>query len=107
MKVTIEDIEIPGELEGLKFQDISTFQNISLRHKYGPFTCCVCGQVAVKRVLYDYSDKEQSGIRVEKYCSRCFPQIEREQKTTLLTATNGKDKTIAVRDNNLSGVEHK
>jgi len=98
MRVTVEEIEVPEELVGLKMEAISTQQRNNLRHKYGPFDCAVCGQVAVKRVLTDVGDKEQSGIRLQKYCEKCFKQMQREEQTTLLTATNGKDKVVAVRE---------
>jgi predicted RNA-binding Zn-ribbon protein involved in translation (DUF1610 family) len=109
MKVTVEDIErSEEELEELQSFYISSFRKQHLRNKYGAFTCMTCGQVAVKRVLYDVSDSEQKASRVERYCEKCYKQMQKEEQTTLLMATNGKDKTIAVRDdNNLSGVEHK
>jgi len=108
MKVTIEDIErSEDELEELQSFYISSFRKHYLRNKYGAFTCMVCGQVAVKRVLFDVSDKDQKASRVERYCEKCFKQMQREQNTTLLMATNGKDETVAVRDKFLSGVEHK
>ena len=99
MKVTIEDIErSEDELEELQSFYISSFRKHYLRNKYGAFICNVCDGIAVKRVLYDVSDKEQKASRVERYCEKCFKQMQREEQTTLLTATNGKDKVVAVRE---------
>ncbi|MGI0022662.1 MAG: hypothetical protein ACRD9Q_07360, partial [Nitrososphaeraceae archaeon] len=44
-----------------------------------------------------FIDVEISAKRIEKYCSNCF-----EKSGILLTATNGIDETMAVRENQKS-----
>jgi hypothetical protein len=61
-------------------------------------SCHICGnQIPTKKVIYDASD----GARlVEYYDDKCYQrwvvETDPDKDKVLLTATNGKDKTIAV-----------
>jgi len=63
--------------------------------------CCICGEIAQLLLKYDVSDDDDDDghkiYRVERYCQSCYQRwvVECKDKV-LLTATNGKDKTIAV-----------
>jgi len=102
MKVTdiAVDKEQLEELESLLSRQENYFTSKYRRHlikKCGADICSICGNIASKQVSYDVSDNEQKASRIERYCDKCFKQMQREEQTTLLQATNGIDRTIAVR----------
>jgi len=102
MKVTdiAVDKEQLEELESLLSRQENYFTSKYRRHlikKYGGSLCTVCDNIATKQVSYDVSDNEQKAQKIEKYCDKCFVQILREEQTTLVQATNGIDRTIAIK----------
>jgi hypothetical protein len=93
MKVTdiAIDKEQLEELESLLSRQENYFTSKYRRHlikKYGGGYCFICGNIATKQVNYDCSDSEQKASKVERYC---------DKHATVLTATNGKDKTLVVK----------
>jgi hypothetical protein len=63
-------------------------KNYCIKQLIGASGCCICGQIPDKKVTYDAGDGAK---RLEYYCDKCFTRDK-----VLLTATNGKDQTIAV-----------
>jgi hypothetical protein len=105
MKVT--DIEIDeGVVNELKNKPGISEQHrkyLMRRYSGGGGACCICGQFPTKQVSYDISDSDLKAQRIERYCRNCW-----EKNKVNLLSTNGKDKTMAVRDDKiLSRVEYK
>ena len=59
-----------------------------LIHEYSDGMCGSCNRLATTQIIYDMSDSQQKATRIERYC---------DKHLTLLTATNGLDKTMAVK----------
>jgi len=66
--------------------------------KYVGGLCSNCGDIPTILVTYDVSDWEMKAQRIERYCDSCF---EKNKDKVQLTATNGIDETIAIRESEL------
>jgi ribosomal protein L10 len=60
--------------------------------------CFNCSDIPTIKVTYDVSDSEMKAQRIERYCDECF---EKNKDKVHLTATNGIDETIAIRESEL------
>jgi hypothetical protein len=96
--VVIEDIVITEEKR-------TELNKILESHKYSHFMkvraikdtlggpCSVCGSLPTKNVKFDIGDSDGPAELIERYCDKCFIRLR---------ATNGKDETIAVRNDTKS-----
>ena len=93
MKPVVTKIEIDNETK----EELNALVN-SNKYKHTKYReirrlvgglCTVCGEIPSTRVSYQVGDQEQQIERLEFYCDRCYVR---------LTATNGIDSTIAVRE---------
>jgi len=94
-KPTIEDIIISeeglAELNKILNSGVSHQGKIHAMRRIAGGYCYRCGAIPTKLVTYDISDAEQKAQRLERYCDKCIITV---------TATNGKDKTIALKVSN-------
>jgi len=58
--------------------------------------CSICGSIPDKIVKF----KSDDASIVERYCDSCFERWTEGKDQVRLTATNGKDETIAAREKN-------
>ena len=65
-------------------------------NKTNRIRCSICGSIPDKIVKF----KSDDASIVERYCDSCFERWTEGKDKVRLTATNGKDETIAAREKN-------